>query len=204
MEYIEVELPKEIANQSLPDPTLRNFYIDLDERAFWLDNEVTPYLLELTRYIIRWNREDKKLPIEKRKPIRIFIFSPGGDLDTYRSLADIIRLSKTPVVGINMGVAYSAAAMIFLACHERLMLESASVLFHRGSSQMSGGFNEVYAAMIEYQKQIEELSTIIEQNTTYSLEEIEQNMASDWYIRAEEALERGVCHKIINDIEEIM
>jgi ATP-dependent Clp protease protease subunit len=204
MEYVELQIPKEIANQTLPDPELRNFYLDLENRTFWLDNEVTPYLLELVRYIARWNKEDKKIPVKKRKPIRIFIFSPGGDLDTYRSIADVIQLSKTPVVGINMGVAYSAAAMIFLSCHTRLMLPSASVLFHKGSSHIAGGFNEVYAAMIEYQKQVEELSSIIEKNTSYSIEEIEQNMSSDWYIRAEEALERGVCHKIVDNIEEIM
>ena len=204
MEYVEVEIPKEIANQTLPDPELRNFYIDLDNRAFWLDNEVTPFLLELTRYIVRWNYEDRKLAPHKRKPIRIYIFSPGGDLETYRSVADVIQLSKTPVIGINMGMAYSAAAMIFLSCHTRLMLPSASVLFHKGSGKLGGSFNEVYAAMLEYQKQVEELSSIIEKNTTYSLEEIEENMNGDWYIRADEALAHGVCHKIISDIEEIM
>lgn len=204
MEFVEVAIPKEIANLTLPDPELRNFYIDLEERAFWLDNEVTPYLLELARYIVRWNKEDKETPVECRKPIRIFIFSPGGDLETYRSLSDVIQLSKTPVIGINMGVAYSAAAMIFLSCHTRMMLPSASVLFHKGSSHMSGGFNEVYAAMLEYEKQIDELSNIIEQKTSYTLDEIEKNMSSDWYIRAQEALEHGVCHKIIGDIEEIM
>ena len=75
MEYVEVQIPKEIANQSLPDPELRNFYLDLENRTFWLDNEVTPYLLELARYIVRWNREDKRTPIKKRKPIRIFILT---------------------------------------------------------------------------------------------------------------------------------
>ena len=39
MEYVEVQIPKEIANQSLPDPELRNFYLDLENRTFWLDNE---------------------------------------------------------------------------------------------------------------------------------------------------------------------
>lgn len=204
MDYVEVAIPKEIANQTLPDPELRNFYLDLENRTFWLDDEVTPYLLELARYIVRWNKEDKRIPVNKRKPIKIFIFSNGGDLETYRSIADVIQLSKTPIIGVNMGVAYSAAAMIFLSCHRRLMLPSASILFHKGSSHIAGGFNEVYAAMIEYQKQVEELSHIIEQKTTYTAEEIEENMATDWYIRADEAFEHGVCHKIINDIEELM
>ena len=115
MEYANIIIPKAVENLQLPDPELRNFYIDLDNRTFWLDDEVTPFLLELTRYIIYWNKEDKEVPIEQRKPIRILIFSPGGDLETYRSISDIIQLSKTPIVGINMGVAYSAAAMIFLS-----------------------------------------------------------------------------------------
>ena len=203
MEYTNIIIPKAVENLQLPDPELRNFYIDLDNRTFWLDDEVTPFLLELTRYIIYWNKEDKEVPIEQRKPIRILIFSPGGDLETYRSISDIIQLSKTPIVGINMGVAYSAAAMIFLSCHTRLMLPSASVLFHKGSSQMSGSFNEVCSAMYEYQKQVEELSHIIEQKTTYTAEEIEDNMSGDWYIRAQDALEHGVCHKIVDNIEEL-
>ena len=203
MEYANIIIPKAVENLQLPDPELRNFYIDLVNRTFWLDDEVTPFLLELTRYIIYWNKEDKEVPIEQRKPIRILIFSPGGDLETYRSISDIIQLSKTPIVGINMGVAYSAAAMIFLSCHTRLMLPSASVLFHKGSSQMSGSFNEVCSAMYEYQKQVEELSHIIEQKTTYTAEEIEDNMSGDWYIRAQDALEHGVCHKIVDNIEEL-
>ena len=203
MEGMNIIIPKAVENLQLPDPELRNFYIDLDNRTFWLDDEVTPFLLELTRYIIYWNKEDKEVPIEQRKPIRILIFSPGGDLETYRSISDIIQLSKTPIVGINMGVAYSAAAMIFLSCHTRLMLPSASVLFHKGSSQMSGSFNEVCSAMYEYQKQVEELSHIIEQKTTYTAEEIEDNMSGDWYIRAQDALEHGVCHKIVDNIEEL-
>lgn len=203
MECTNIIIPKAVENLQLPDPELRNFYIDLDNRTFWLDDEVTPFLLELTRYIIYWNKEDKEVPIEQRKPIRILIFSPGGDLETYRSISDIIQLSKTPIVGINMGVAYSAAAMIFLSCHTRLMLPSASVLFHKGSSQMSGSFNEVCSAMYEYQKQVEELSHIIEQKTTYTAEEIEDNMSGDWYIRAQDALEHGVCHKIVDNIEEL-
>lgn len=203
MECTNIIIPKAVENLQLPDPELRNFYIDLDNRTFWLDDEVTPFLLELTRYIIYWNKEDKEVPIEQRKPIRILIFSPGGDLETYRSISDIIQLSKTPIIGINMGVAYSAAAMIFLSCHTRLMLPSASVLFHKGSSQMSGSFNEVCSAMYEYQKQVEELSHIIEQKTTYTAEEIEDNMSGDWYIRAQDALEHGVCHKIVDNIEEL-
>ena len=127
MECANIIIPKEIANQQLPDPELRNYYVDLENRIFWLDEEVTPYLLELIKYIIRWNAEDEKwnVPVEDRLPIRIFFFSPGGDLDINYSLIDTIKMSKTPIIGINIGQCASAAAYIFLSCHKRYMLPHA-------------------------------------------------------------------------------
>ena len=103
MESMNIILPKEVANMQLPDPELRNFYVDLEHRTFWLDEEVTPYLLELIKYIISWNAEDAATPIELRQPIRIYFFSPGGDLDINYALIDTIKMSKTPIIGINIG-----------------------------------------------------------------------------------------------------
>ena len=74
MESMNIILPKEVANMQLPDPELRNFYVDLEHRTFWLDEEVTPYLLELIKYIVRWNAEDSATPVDKRQPIHIYFF----------------------------------------------------------------------------------------------------------------------------------
>lgn len=41
MEYTNIIIPKAVENMSLPDPELRNFYVDLDHRAFWVDDEIT-------------------------------------------------------------------------------------------------------------------------------------------------------------------
>ena len=38
MESIDIILPKEAANMQLPDPELRNFYVDLENRSFWIDS----------------------------------------------------------------------------------------------------------------------------------------------------------------------
>ena len=97
MEYTNIIIPKAVENCQLPDPELRNYYVDLENRIFWLDEEVTPFLLELVKYIVRWNADDEKwnTPVEERKPIRIFFFSPGGDLDINYALIDTIKMSKT-------------------------------------------------------------------------------------------------------------
>ena len=204
MENNVILVPPHVENMQLPAPELLNFYKALEDRVYWLSDEINTFTLELIQYILRWNKEDIGKPVEERKPIKILFFCNGGDLEVYRSIADIISLSQTPIYGIVIGTAYSAAGMIFLSCHKRFMLRSSVVLFHRGSGQISGGFNEVYAAMTEYHAQVEEMIEEVSQRTNYTREECEERMTTDWYVRADEALEHGVCDKIITNIEEIL
>lgn len=202
MECANIIIPKEIANQQLPDPELRNYYVDLENRIFWLDEEVTPYLLELIKYIIRWNAEDEKwnVPVEDRLPIRIFFFSPGGDLDINYSLIDTIKMSKTPVIGINIGQCASAAAYIFLSCHKRYMLPHAYFILHQGGGTLSGTFEQICAQMRDYQEQVEELASFVLEHTSYTEEAVDEKIVGEWYIRKDEALENGVVHGIVDNI----
>ena len=200
MEGMNFIIPKAIENMQLPDPELRNYYVDLENRIFWLDEEVTPFLLELVKYIVRWNAEDGAKPAEERKPIRIFFFSPGGDLDINYALIDTIKMSKTPIIGINIGQCASAAAYIFLSCHKRYMLPHAYFILHQGSGTLSGTFEQICAQMEDYQQQVEELSAFVLEHTTYSEEAVAEKIVGEWYIRKDEALENGVVHGIVEDV----
>lgn len=200
MEGMNIIIPKAIENCQLPDPELRNYYVDLEHRTFWLDEEVTPYLLELIKYIVRWNAEDAATPVEARQPIRIYFFSPGGDLDINYALIDAIKLSKTPVIGINIGQCASAAAYIFLSCHKRYMLPHAYFILHQGSGTLSGTFEQICAQMEDYQQQVEELASFVLEHTTYSEEAVAEKIVGEWYIRKDEALQNGVVHGVITDI----
>ena len=203
MDNVIVSIP-ERANATIPDRRLLWYYEDLEDRVYQLVGEVDEGLLDFSRHVIRWNREDKGKPVEERKPIKLFFFSPGGSLDINYSVIDIIRLSKTPIIGINMGVCCSAAAQIYLACQTRYMLPHSYFVFHQGSSQMSGTYGEVVAIMTDYQNQVAELSSFMEERTTYTSEEITDNIVTEWYVREEEALEKGVCHEVIEDIEVLL
>lgn len=193
-------IPKDVENLQLPSPELVTYYQDLDNRCIWLEEEIADETLEIGKKIIYWNREDRGLEPDQRKPIKIFFFSPGGSLDVYRTLGDIIRLSDTPVYGYNMGVAYSAAAFMFLYCHKRYMLPTASFLFHNGSAKLNGDYDQIIASVIEYQNQVGELSSVIVENTLYTEEEVSEKITGEWYIRKDEALEKEVCHAIIDDM----
>lgn len=197
---LNITIPKSVENLQLPDPTLLFYYQNLEKRIFWLDEEVSDYTLDLIKYIIKWNEEDDKLIPEERQPIKIFFFSPGGDLEVNNSLIDTIQLSLTPIWGINMGKSYSAAAYIFLACHKRFTLPRAQLLLHQGSGTFSGTYQELLPQVMAYQQQIEDLATFVASRTKYSEDEIAENITSDWYISVDEGLEKGIYHEVIEDM----
>ena len=200
MEGMNIILPKEVSNLQLPDPQLRNFYADLSNRSFWIDDEINEYLLELIKYIVQWNKEDAKISVAKRKPIRLFFFSPGGSLDVNYSLIDTIKMSKTPIIGINMGQCASAAAYIYLSCHKRFMLPHSYFIFHQGSGTISGTYEQICAQMLDYQNQVEELSEFMLEHTTYTEEEVANKIVGEWYVRKDEAVEKGIAHEVRNNI----
>lgn len=204
MEDILLQIPQPLENLALPSPELLTYYKDLSNRIIWLDDEVSEQTLEITRKIIEWNREDKDLEAVDREPIKIFFFSPGGDLDVNYALIDTIRMSKTPVYGINVGRCCSAAAYIYLSCHHRFMMPHSHFVFHQGSGRFQGSYAEIISQIQDYQGQVDELAKFMKERTLYTIEEITENIVTEWYVRKDEALEKGVCHEIVNDISVLL
>jgi ATP-dependent Clp protease protease subunit len=204
MAGIEITIPNQLENLQLPSPELLSYYQDLGERIIWLDDEVNEYTLDIAKKIIDWNRADKKKPVEKRKPIKIMFFSPGGALDVNNTLIDIITLSETPVWGINMGRCCSAAAYIFLSCHKRFMLPKSYFLYHQGSGAFSGTYGEVCAQMEDYQASIGELMEFMLKHTKYTEEELAEKIVGEWYIYPAEAVAKGICDEVVTSISTLL
>ena len=190
------------ANLQLADPTLVNFYTDLEHRTYWLNDEINNYTFDLVQYIIRWNREDAGIPVEDRKPIRIIIDCAGGQLSVSETVSNIIKMSKTPIYGIALGYVASGASVIYLSCHLKFALPNAVFVLHKGScSGVSGTYDEIVAFAKDYEKQMETLIDFYIENTDYTEEEIVNNIQTDWYIRTEEAVKKGIVDEIITNID---
>jgi ATP-dependent Clp protease protease subunit len=203
-EHYEIALPilPDNATLQLADPSLVNFYTDLDQRIYWLSDEINNYTFDLVQYIIRWNREDKGIPVEQRKPIRIIIDCPGGHLSVSETVSNIIKMSKTPVYGIALGYVASGASVIYLSCHKKFALENSVFVLHKGGcSGVSGTYDEIVAFVSDYEKQMETLINFYITNTKYTEEEIMDSIQTDWYIRTEEALQKGIVDELITEID---
>ncbi len=196
-------VPENIANQQLPDEELLAFYQDLENRVLWIDDEISDLSLLYVKNILRWNKEDNDIPVEQRKPIKLLFHSVGGDLDIQAMISNIITLSKTPIIGIAMGMVASAAAYIFLNCHKRYMLPSSYFLFHKGSIGVNGSANDVLSLIEDYQEQLDTLIRKIVSSTDFTEKEVMDNIGMDWYVRAPLALEKKVVDKVIDDISDL-
>lgn len=205
MEEIHVAISKEAENLTPPSPELITFYRNLENRVLWLDSDVDEYWLEFSRKIIEWNREDKGLSSEQRKPIKLMFFSYGGSLDVNNALIDTIKLSTTPIYGVNVGQACSAGCFIYLACHKRFAFPNATFLIHQGEGNgFSGTYAQVVAAVMEYQRKVEELERYLRENTEIPDDILSENITTEWFLSADEALDYKVCDKIVTSLDEIL
>lgn len=149
-------------------------------------------------YIQFFNRidQEKKIDVNKRTPIKIYIDSNGGSLTACFTIIDAITMSKTPVWTINIGKAYSAGFFIFITGHKRFAYPNSSFLFHEGSTGIYQDANKFKNYADFYKQQLEQLRAITLEHTQIEPEEYDKHVKDDWWFNVDEALKYGVTDKI--------
>lgn len=188
----------------MPNPDEISHYKLEKERKYYLDDIVDGSLMGLHRMILRWNMEDVGKKPEERKPIWIFIMSPGGESDIMWALLDMIGASKTPIYTVNVGTAASAASLIFIAGHKRFMMPNARVIIHEGSAQFGGDAVKVMDASESYKKELKRMKNYILEHTSIQPAQLNRKRNNDWELDAQFCIENGVCDKIVESIEEVI
>jgi len=198
-----LEIPSQVENLQLPSPELLNFYKDVKNRSIWI-SDVDDSLLEFMKLILQWNREDAGKASDERLPIRVHIFSYGGDADACFAFISLIKLSKTPVYTINMGMAASAGALIFLAGHKRFAMDGSTILIHQGSGAIGGTAGQIVDASEAYAKLLDKMKNFILENTKISKAVYNKMKKNEWTILSDKFLEYGIADEIISDIDMIL
>lgn len=198
-ETLRVEIPQNLENLLLPDPSLLDYYKDAKERVFWLEGDVEYETLDLVKVIMRCNKEDEGLTPENRRPIRIFINTGGGDVQVMWSLINAIKISKTPVYTIVFCNAMSAGAHILAAGHKRFAFPGSTILVHSGSCRFDGDMEKVESAKRYFDSIGKKANELFVAETKIQQKDLKRRGVSDWYITAEEALKLGIVDAIIND-----
>lgn len=203
---LDITIPQDIADVKLPDPDLLRYYDNIQKRIIYIDTEIDETLLTIVGgQILEYNRQDKGKPIEDREKIVILINSAGGNLsETYATIA-IMEQSKTPIITVNLNMAYSAAGLILLAGHKRYCMPRSQMLIHSGSaSGISGNYEDIQESTKAYKKMVEDMRAYILEKTTIDKSLLMKKSKTDWYLTVSEQKEYGCIDEVLSDLDEIL
>ncbi len=136
---------------------------------------------------------------DSEKDIKIFINSPGGDVDAGYAIYDMVRFITPKVIMIGAGLVASAASLVLLAvpAERRVGLPNSTYLIHQPMSGMKG----VATAIEIYSKQIDKLRNkldkVIADATNKSVEQVKKDTERDHWLFSDEALNYGLISKIV-------
>jgi ATP-dependent Clp protease protease subunit len=155
--------------------------------------------------IMDFNRADIDVPVADRKPIRIYINSPGGDIAEGFSLLSAIELSKTPIYTINIGQWSSMAFLIGIAGHRRFSLPYMTFLMHDGSSGVFDSGSKAQDRMkFDDHFSNEVIKKHVLKHSNMKAVEYDALVRVEYYMLPEDALEHGFIDEIVEDIDTIL
>lgn len=145
------------------------------------------------------------LAAESRDPIKVFLSSPGGHVESGDVIHDIIRFIEAPVKMIGTGWVASAGAHIFLAAQRenRFCLRNTRFLLHQPWGGVGGPASDISIEAKEMIKMRERLNRIIARETGQPLERIIKDTDRNFWMSAEEARDYGLVTHVIERAEEV-
>lgn len=201
LENVLLSIPQSVANMQLPDPDLRDYYLDEQNRIYWVDTQIDDSTLGLVKFIIRCNKEDVGKSVEERKRILIMIDSPGGSVEVEQSIIGAIKISKTPVWTCCYCTAYSAAADLLACGHKRFALPFVNIMFHAGSGKYEGTQAQIDSAKKFFDKMNKKVNDEVYVRVNFDSKTKKKLKTDDVYMDENEALSFGVIDEIITDLD---
>ena len=172
------------------DPLAEKF---LKTRQIILSGEINK---ELAEKIVR---DLLMMEADSDEPIRMYIDSPGGDVEAGFAIFDMIRFINAPVTLIGMGLVASAAALILLAVpkERRVALPNSQYLIPQPMSGIKGVATDIEIHAQELAKTRAKLNKIISEATGKDIEQVTKDTDRDYWLNAEEAVNYGLVSRII-------
>jgi ATP-dependent Clp protease protease subunit len=138
------------------------------------------------------------------KEIKFFISSPGGSVTSGMVIYDTMKLIKSPVSTICMGLAASMGSILLSGGEKgkRLIYPHGEVMIHQPS--LGGHIQGVSADMEIHAEQILRTklmgAKILADNTGQTIERIKKDFERDYWMDAEKSIEYGIVDKIIDKL----
>ena len=130
-------------------------------------------------------------------PIKMFITSPGGMVDTAMMLYDTMKIIDAPIYTVGRFCA-SAAAILMAAGAKRYLFPSARMMLHLPSGQLGGTTAEIAIQKEEIDKTQQSLvDALIECGVKKTPRQILKDINREKWFNPKEAIEYGLADEIV-------
>ena len=174
-----------------------------DDRILYLSKDIdSDSVSDICKKILDINNIDRvgteKFRNYLLRPIELHIQSFGGSIYDMWSLIDIIESSNTPIITYCNGYCMSAASLIFLAGHYRVMYKHSSIMFHQLLNSSFGKINDVTIGQEQARLLHKQMIKFIKKKTKLGKKFYKRfdNKKEDIYMAAKDCLKSGICDEI--------
>lgn len=148
---------------------------------------------------------------ELSESVTIHLNSPGGYLSCGLALYDYIKTSQIPITCLVEGLCASAATLVMLACHNRIMSPNSVYLMHQCSWGAWGENRFMQDMAVNADKAMKRLRKIYMTETTIAAERqpqereayIQHLLEHDFELDATECEDFGICTACDDDDDEV-
>ena len=136
---------------------------------------------------------------EDKKDIYLYINSPGGSVTSGLAIYDTIKFINSNVITIGMGLCASMGAVLLAsgAKGKRLCLPNCEIMIHQvlGGAEGKASDIKIHAERILETKK--KLNKILASLTSKSVNKINKDTNSDYFLNAHDALNYGLIDSVI-------
>jgi ATP-dependent Clp protease protease subunit len=171
----------------------------LRERIIFLNGEVNDTVSALVcAQMLFLEAENPK------RPIYLYINSPGGAVTSGLAMYDTMRYVRAPVHTLCMGTARSMGSFLLMAGEpgQRVALPNASLHVHQPLGGFQGQASDFLIHAEEMQRTKHRMTRLYAQHCGRTYEEVERTLDRDRFMTAEEGLEWGLIDRILYEREE--
>ena len=139
-------------------------------------------------------------------PIKIFINSQGGHVESGDTIHDMIKFVKPKVIMIGTGWVASAGITIYLAADKenRYSLPNTRYMIHQPLGGFNGQATDIGIEAKEILRVRKRINNIISESTGQPIEKVNKDTDRNYWLSSEEALDYGIVKNIISSHSELM
>jgi ATP-dependent Clp protease protease subunit len=125
-----------------------------------------------------------------KKPITLYINSPGGLITSGLAIYDTMQYIRCPVGTLCMGLAASMGSFLLMAGEPglRVALPNASIMLHQPSGSFRGQASDIERHAADIIRTRERLARLYSEHCSQPLEFVERTLDRDHFMTAQDAL----------------